>query len=139
MAIPIIPYTITKLCRAVSKKSKSIQCQCNDCSKSGKYRKSIFKRISSVSTYSNLTLLLLWVVMIILVYYIKNKNTEAEVFDPFSILGLAPRAAESAVKKKYRRLSIQYHPDKKKKIQIQRHTSTLLGILLSHGRLHKSC
>lgn len=51
--------------------------------------------------------------MIILVYYIKNKNTEAEVFDPFSILGLAPRAAESAVKKKYRRLSIQYHPDKK--------------------------
>jgi len=34
------------------------------------------------------------------------------VFDPFSILGLEPGAAESEIKKKYRRLSIQYHPDK---------------------------
>ncbi|KAL5074033.1 hypothetical protein RYX36_013017, partial [Vicia faba] len=28
------------------------------------------------------------------------------------ILGLEPRAAESAIKKKYRRLSVQFHPDK---------------------------
>jgi len=117
MAIPIVPYTITKLCRAASKKSKSIHCQCNDCSRSGKYRKSIFQRvrsiftylcfyglkllhiiyfhlwdlirnsdlclfvslilqISNVSTYNNLTLLLLWVIMIILVYYIKSMSSE---------------------------------------------------------------
>lgn len=112
MAIPIVPYTITKLCRAASKKSKSIHCQCNDCSRSGKYRKSIFQRISNVSTYNNLTLLLLWVIMIILVYYIKSMSSEITVFDPFSILGLEPGAAESEIKKKYRRLSIQYHPDK---------------------------
>jgi len=37
---------------------------------------------------------------------------QIEVFDPFSILGLEPGAAESEIKKKYRRLSIQYHPDK---------------------------
>ncbi|KAF7836843.1 dnaJ protein ERDJ2A [Senna tora] len=108
----LVPYTITKLCRAASKKSKSIHCLCSECSKSGKYRKSIFKRISNVSTCSNLTLLLLWVVMIILVYYIKNISGEIQVFDPFSILGLEPGAAESEIKKKYRRLSIQYHPDK---------------------------
>lgn len=112
MAIPIVPYTITKLCRAASKKSKSIHCQCNDCSRSGKYRKSIFQRISNVSTYNNLTLLLLWVIMIILVYYIKSMSSEITVFDPFSILGLEPGAVESEIKKKYRRLSIQYHPDK---------------------------
>ncbi|KAK7411806.1 hypothetical protein VNO78_03247 [Psophocarpus tetragonolobus] len=112
MAIPIVPYTITKLCRAASKKSKSIHCQCSECSRSGKYHKSIFKRISNVSTCSNFTLLLLWVVMIILVYYIKTMSREIEVFDPFSILGLEPGAAESEIKKKYRRLSIQYHPDK---------------------------
>jgi translocation protein SEC63 len=51
MAIPIVPYTITKLCRAASKKSKSIHCQCNDCSRSGKYRKSIFQRVRSISPY----------------------------------------------------------------------------------------
>ena len=112
MAIPIVPYTITKLCRAATKKSKSIHCHCSECSKSGKYRKSIFKRISSVSTCSNFTLLLLWVVMIILVYYIKSMSGEIQVFDPFSILGLEPGAPESEIKKKYRRLSIQYHPDK---------------------------
>ncbi|XP_014501746.1 dnaJ protein ERDJ2A [Vigna radiata var. radiata] len=112
MAIPIVPYTITKLCRAASKKSKSIHCQCSECSRSGKYHKSIFKRISNVSTCSNMTLLLLWVIMIILVYYIKTMSREIEIFDPFSILGLEPGAAESEIKKKYRRLSIQYHPDK---------------------------
>ncbi|KAL2327529.1 hypothetical protein Fmac_020956 [Flemingia macrophylla] len=112
MAIPIVPYTITKLCRAATKKSKSIHCQCSECSRSGKYHKSIFKRISNVSTCSNMTLLLLWVVMIILVYYIKTMSREIEIFDPFSILGLEPGAPESDIKKKYRRLSIQYHPDK---------------------------
>ncbi|XP_028786931.1 dnaJ protein ERDJ2A [Neltuma alba] len=112
MALPIVPYTITKLCRAATKKSKSIHCQCSECSRSGKYRRSIFKRISNVSTCSNLTLLLLWVVMIVLVYYIKNISGEIQVFDPFSILELEPGAAESEIKKKYRRLSIQYHPDK---------------------------
>ena len=50
MAIPIVPYTITKLCRAATKKSKSIHCQCSECSKSGKYRKSIFKRVRSFSS-----------------------------------------------------------------------------------------
>ncbi|KAJ7942834.1 DnaJ protein like [Quillaja saponaria] len=112
MALPVVPYTIMKLCHAASKKSKSIHCQCAECSRSGKYRKSIFKRISNFSTCSNLTLILLWVVMIILVYYIKNMNREVQVFDPFSILGLEPGALESEIKKKYRRLSVQFHPDK---------------------------
>lgn len=49
MAIPIVPYTITKLCRAASKKSKSIHCHCSECSRSGKYHKSIFKRVRSFS------------------------------------------------------------------------------------------
>ncbi|OIV97331.1 hypothetical protein TanjilG_07083 [Lupinus angustifolius] len=112
MAIPIVPYTISKLCRAAVKKSKSIHCHCSECTRSGKYHKSIFKRISNVSTWSNFTLLLLWVVMIILVYYIRTMSSEIQVFDPFSILGLEPGALESEIKKKYRRLSVQYHPDK---------------------------
>ncbi|XP_048421471.1 dnaJ protein ERDJ2A-like [Pyrus x bretschneideri] len=112
MALPLVPYTITKLCRAASKKTKSIHCQCSECSRSGKYRKSIFKRISNLSTWSNLTLILLWVIMIVLVYYIKNMSREIQVFEPFNILGLEPGASDSEIKKAYRRLSIQYHPDK---------------------------
>ncbi|XP_021892145.1 dnaJ protein ERDJ2A-like [Carica papaya] len=112
MALPLVPYTILKLCRAVSRKTRSIHCQCSECARSGKYRKSIFKRISNFSTCSNLTLVLLWVVMIFLVYYIKNMSGEIQVFEPFSILGLEPGASDSEIKKAYRRLSIQYHPDK---------------------------
>ncbi|XP_057951965.1 dnaJ protein ERDJ2A-like [Malania oleifera] len=112
MALPLIPYTILKLFRAASKKTRSIHCQCSMCSRSGKYRKSIFKRISNFSTCSNLTLLLLWVIMVVLVYYIKHMSCENQVFEPFSILGLEPGASESVIKKAYRKLSIQYHPDK---------------------------
>ncbi|XP_031269445.1 dnaJ protein ERDJ2A-like [Pistacia vera] len=112
MALPLVPYTILKLCHAASKKIKSIHCQCSECANSGKYRKSIFKRISNFSTCSNLTVVLLWVVMIVLIYYIKSMSSEIQVFEPFSILGLEHGASDSDIKKAYRRLSIQYHPDK---------------------------
>ncbi|GAB2272213.1 DnaJ protein erdj2a [Dionaea muscipula] len=112
MALPLVPYTMVKLCHAASKKTKIINCQCSSCHQSGKYRKSIFKKISNFSTCSNLTLVLLWVIMAILVYYIKHISHEIQVFEPFSILGLEPGAPEGDIKKAYRRLSIQYHPDK---------------------------
>ncbi|WOH06728.1 hypothetical protein DCAR_0626156 [Daucus carota subsp. sativus] len=112
LAIPLVPYTILKLCRAASKKAKPIHCDCSVCSRSGKYRKSIFKRISNLSTCSNMTLVLLWVVMGVLVYYIKHISREIQVFDPFTILGLESGASDSEIKKAYRKLSILYHPDK---------------------------
>ena len=33
-------------------------------------------------------------------------------FDPFQILQVAPSAGDAEIKKAYRRLSLQYHPDK---------------------------
>ncbi|GER51048.1 DnaJ / Sec63 Brl domains-containing protein [Striga asiatica] len=112
IALPLVPYTILKLFRAASKKAKSIHCGCSDCTRSGKYCKSVFSRIANVSTCGNFTLVLLWVIVVFLVYYIKNMSNEIQVFEPFSILGLEPGASDSAIKKAYRRLSIQYHPDK---------------------------
>ncbi|MQM14418.1 hypothetical protein Taro_047347 [Colocasia esculenta] len=112
MALPLVPYTVFKLFWAATKKTRSIHCKCSACARSGKYRKSIFKRISNISTCNNLTLVLLWVVMVMLVFYIKHMRREAQPFEPFSILGLEPGASDSEIKKAYRRLSIQYHPDK---------------------------
>ncbi|CAM8908958.1 unnamed protein product [Rhodiola kirilowii] len=112
MALPLVPYTLMKFIRAFSKKGKSIHCECSTCHRSGKFHKSVFKRISSVITCGNLTLVLLWIIMLFLVSYIKNMNHENEVFEPFTILGLQPGASDTAIKKAYRRLSIQYHPDK---------------------------
>ncbi|KAF7016140.1 hypothetical protein CFC21_029819 [Triticum aestivum] len=112
IALPLVPYTITRLCHAATKKAKTIHCRCSGCHRSGKYRKSIYKKISNFSTWSNLTILLLWIVVIFLIYYIKLSSREVQVFEPYSILGLEPGASESEIKKSYRRLSIQYHPDK---------------------------
>ncbi|KAL3327625.1 hypothetical protein AABB24_035346 [Solanum stoloniferum] len=112
MALPLVPYTIVNLFGAFKKKAAKINCQCSVCVRSGKYHKSIFRRISNFSTYSNLTLVLLWVIMAVLVYYIKQISTEVQIFEPFSILGLEYGASDSEIKKAYRRLSIQYHPDK---------------------------
>ncbi|XP_010439505.1 PREDICTED: dnaJ protein ERDJ2B [Camelina sativa] len=112
MAIPLVPYTIVKLSRAFSKKQRSIHCQCLECDRSGKYKRSMSQRISSFTSCSNLTVVLLWFVMIFLIFYTKNMSRESQLFEPFGILGLEPGASDSAIKKAYRRLSIQYHPDK---------------------------
>ncbi|PIA54125.1 hypothetical protein AQUCO_00900594v1 [Aquilegia coerulea] len=48
----------------------------------------------------------------VLVYYIKHISREVQPFEPFGILGLERGASDSEIKKAYRRLSIQYHPDK---------------------------
>ena len=45
MALPLVPYTLVKILNAFSKKTMTIHCQCSVCSHSGKYRKSIFKRV----------------------------------------------------------------------------------------------
>lgn len=37
---------------------------------------------------------------------------QIQVFDPYAILELEPGASETEIKKRYRRLSILYHPDK---------------------------
>lgn len=46
MAIPLVPYTIMKLFRAVSKKGKSLHSEDLSGQQSGKYHKSVFKRVS---------------------------------------------------------------------------------------------
>ena len=45
IALPLVPYTIMRLCRAASEKAKTIHCRCSGCHRSGKYRKSIYKRV----------------------------------------------------------------------------------------------
>ncbi|KAL3521572.1 hypothetical protein ACH5RR_019721 [Cinchona calisaya] len=112
IALPLVPYTILKLFRAASVKRRSFHCECSDCFRSGKYRKSISSQTSNFLTCHNLMIILLWVFMGVLVYYIKNISREIQVFEPFGILGLEPGASDSQIKKAYRRLSIQYHPDK---------------------------
>lgn len=112
MALLLVPYTVFRLCKAFTKKRKDMICECSQCLLSGKYRKSIFRQISNFLTFGNVSLMLLWVMMAVLIYHTKHISRQIQPFEPFSILGLEPGASDSAIKKAYRRLSIQYHPDK---------------------------
>ena len=39
-------------------------------------------------------------------------DAELASFDPFKILGVDPRAEDKDIRKAYRKLSLEYHPDK---------------------------
>jgi translocation protein SEC63 len=52
IALPLVPYTILRLCRAASEKAKTIHCRCSGCHRSGKYRKSIYKRVRTARSCS---------------------------------------------------------------------------------------
>lgn len=108
----VIPWTIYRLIKAAERKNQNIHCVCSLCSRSAKYRSSLVKKVGNFSTCSNVTLILMWVIMAFLVYYIKLMTQEVQPFEPFSILGLESGATDAEIKKAYRRLSIQYHPDK---------------------------
>ncbi|KAH7424252.1 hypothetical protein KP509_12G097400 [Ceratopteris richardii] len=108
----VIPWTVYRLVKAAERKNKNIHCMCSFCSRSPKYRTTLLKKVGNFSTCSNVTLIFMWVIMAFLVYYIKLMTREMQPFEPFSILGLESDATDSEIKKAYRRLSIQYHPDK---------------------------
>lgn len=112
IGLPLVPYTVLKIFRAATRSTRNIHCECSVCTRSGKYRKSNSQRISSFLSCSNVTLILLWLIVGLVAYSVKQSRSEIQVFEPFSILGLEPGASDSAIKKAYRRLSIQYHPDK---------------------------
>ncbi|XP_010441171.1 PREDICTED: dnaJ protein ERDJ2B-like isoform X3 [Camelina sativa] len=46
-------------------------------------------------------------------FLLRQQKQQTQVIDPFSILGLELGVTDFEIKKAYRRLSIQYHPDKK--------------------------
>lgn len=60
----------------------------------------------------SLKIIIMWTVWLLLIWYIQAAGKPAAGFDPFAILQLPEDASEQDIKKAYRKLSLQYHPDK---------------------------
>lgn len=60
----------------------------------------------------NVVLLAAWALWVLLLLYVKSSSGDMKPFDPFEILGVERGATEREIKKAYRKLSLQFHPDK---------------------------
>ena len=71
------------------------------------------RRLRALFSGANLWLLAFWAVSAALAAYIAfSQVEEAEHFDPYKALNVPVGADASVIKKAYRTLSLQYHPDK---------------------------
>ncbi|CAI5992862.1 unnamed protein product [Closterium sp. NIES-64] len=112
VALLAIPWTLYRLIGFFSSKKQTLHCPCSQCDRDPKNRPTVWARVSKFLSIQNVSLILMWVAMVALLYYIKVLNRDAQPFEPFSILGLSPGASDADIKKAYRKLSLQYHPDK---------------------------
>jgi translocation protein SEC63 len=92
-------------------KSK-LECQCEPCQlKKQRLRAhSPWKKIRNRTI--KLGLLFFWVLFFLVAYKVSQVELDWTEFDPYAELGIDRGASSSEIKKAYRRLSLQYHPDK---------------------------
>jgi translocation protein SEC63 len=70
------------------------------------------KRLSSSAFLTNLVCVLVaWTIFLYLLSMV-SQDGEVNSFDPYTILGIEQGITTGEIKKAYRKLSLQYHPDK---------------------------
>ena len=57
-------------------------------------------------------LIIAWILYLLLLWYVTASSSPMDRFDPFEILQVSESASEADIKKAYRKLSLQFHPDK---------------------------
>ncbi|XP_065197321.1 translocation protein SEC63 homolog [Sycon ciliatum] len=90
---------------------KGNNCLCIPCMKKRGRSKQQNKKTSS-KTIRIVLLLLGWIAFAALVYKVSTIEREGTMFDPYEVLSLDKSASMSQIKRAYRKLSLQYHPDK---------------------------
>ena len=124
----LVPYTISMVYSSLfdSKKGdpSSITCPCGACQVKAqllpkRLEKSVLGSIPGSSSKQGgkkwkwIVLLLGWLAFSAVVYQAFTlQHTEDVLWDPYVILGVEQNADERDVKRAFKRLSLQYHPDK---------------------------
>jgi translocation protein SEC63 len=76
-------------------------------------RPTVGRKLRALLSGFNLVLVIGWTLSALLVVHIaRTQGPETTVFDPYNILSVPLGADATTIKKAYRRLSLQYHPDK---------------------------
>mmetsp|Transcript_15025 Transcript_15025/g.42165 ORF Transcript_15025/g.42165 Transcript_15025/m.42165 type:complete len:747 (+) Transcript_15025:116-2356(+) len=107
MVLFLVPYTLYKMCGSSEAETHKAWV-----GKDGKRKKSLGQRLGGMFTRGNIILMVMWGLVALLLLYIQTSQTEIAPFDPFSIMGLPTDASEKEIKKAYRALARDTHPDK---------------------------
>ncbi|KAJ3073822.1 secretory subunit [Podochytrium sp. JEL0797] len=118
LALILIPATYSALVVTPSPIAKHTEgvpaCPCKQCAiKATTVAKAKAARKAGVLSTKNILLILGWIAFAFVSYKVATTElAETGLWDPYEILGLTTSATESEIKKKFRKLSLQFHPDK---------------------------
>lgn len=114
-AVIIIPATYYGWPRKLSEDEKERtrrECHCTPCEAK---RQRLKVKTSWIKTQRRLVqflLLLGWVIFFVIAYKVSTVQIDYTEYDPYQILQIDRGASDREIKKAYRKLSLQYHPDK---------------------------
>ncbi|CAG8489397.1 13194_t:CDS:10, partial [Ambispora gerdemannii] len=107
-----------------------LQCSCDAC-KNKKARLAKLKAPSSLAQRINKTAVAVvigWILFGYLVYKVSTVEIEIEVWDPYEILGVSEGTPLEQIKKVFKKLSLQWHPDKAPEGQKMEHETKFIDI-----------
>lgn len=116
LTLILIPWTLSTLRPKKTKAAKPL-CPCSICQQAPpRVEKLQQSSRRSAGTKRIFLLLSAWALLGYLVYSLVTapKVQGGTVYNPFEILGLSSSATEKQIKKHYKKLSLQFHPDKLK-------------------------
>lgn len=105
----LIPITLWRLSGGEGEDAEVVKTWSASKGGKGEKKAGLVAHLRSVCTTR---MLLAWLAWALLLWYVKHSMGQVENFDPFQILQVPLDATDSEIKKAYRRLSLQYHPDK---------------------------
>ncbi|KAJ3285726.1 secretory subunit [Borealophlyctis nickersoniae] len=113
LAIVLLPTTISRLTGGKKAKLDKNACQCDGCQEKRRRIAALKRKNEPAISVRSILLILGWLFFVFVVYKVATTTIdEPALWDPYEILGLEKGVDASAVKKAFRELSKQYHPDK---------------------------
>ncbi|WWD18086.1 hypothetical protein CI109_102534 [Kwoniella shandongensis] len=114
LTLALVPWTWA-VTRRKDKDNLKPLCPCPECTSSPSriaLLKSSSRKRKALKRY--LPLVLAWALLVYLCYGLSNapRLEGGTVYNPFEILGLSDSSTEKEIKKHYKKLSLQFHPDK---------------------------
>ena len=113
-AMLLIPITYLIWPKSLKDEEKRLQSLCHIHGKSKWYKKTQdeFQKKRKRPSFRKIFLLICWIAFIVLVCKVSTIENDFVEYDPYQVLGVDREASKVELKKRFRQLSLENHPDK---------------------------